>query len=400
SGETLAEPFPWDQKAELQAFLTRLEHEMPVRVGWLAWVDFLKILGGDALTLARARDRFLDRLFARGILPERDLPPFLQGHPTRDGVALEGQRFRLSDFRNVLHKWVRANSKNSCNETQTYVDLILAYGMARQGESNAAKELLKPASKLRQAKGNELHGWCLDAFEHRIQQVLTRDNPLLPLPRHLNDAFQAFSKHEQFQLSRLRKESQILEPSQARDLYREYRKDSQDDFSRQLDGLADITDPLELTTRFDHLLKTHQQSEAQFRLIARGLEFAHRMGATNAEKLLEQSTHLLKNDLGPSRRMELLEKSLRVAAHYDRHQWVTRLINDLGLFLDSLREAEPETIFSLESLAGESFQGMRRFGLRTEMIRLLDQIEQLAKEQNTSSDDHIKRHLLSLQIAD
>lgn len=394
-----AEPFPRDRIADLQEFLMRFEQEWPIRVGWLAWVFLLKVVGEDALTLARARDRFLERLFAQGIRWERDLPLFLQSGKLGKGNGLAGRSGQLSEFREVLHAWSRANAKSTTNETRTYLDLVLAFGMARRGETAPAKELLESAGNLLRRKRDPLHQWCLEAFEYRIQQVLAGDSPASPWPRHLSEAFQAFSKHDQFKLNRLRQDSQILEPPQTRDLYRAYRQDAQDDLARELADLEAIGDSAELAAWLERLQKNHPNSEARFRVALAGLELAPRLGGTMAERLLEQSAQLLSKDCEAFPRMQLLEKSLRVAAHYDREAWVVRFVEDLSRFLDSLHDTEPDTMFSLESLAGECFQGMRRFGLRGEMIRLLDQMEHLANEPKTSTPDPIKRQLLSLQIA-
>lgn len=397
TGES-AESFPRDGLPELREFLTRSEQELPVRVGWLAWVSLLRIAGGDALALARVRDRFLEYLFAWGIRWEHDMPKFLRSGGPGSGTGLTGRSLRLSDFRDVLHEWSRSNGKNTANETRTYLDLVLAFGMARRSETGSAKQLLDSAGSLLRRNRNPLHRWCLNAFEYRIRQVLAAENPTLPLSRELTERFQAFSKHDQFKLHRLRQNSRILEPPRTRDVYRAYREASQDDLARELADLGDIRDSVELAKRFERIQQIHTQPEARFHVMVTGLELSPRMGGTIAERLLNQSSDLLSECREKTQRVQLLEKSLRVAAHYGREEWITRFVSELGRYLDSLRDDEPETVFSMESLVGESFQGMRRFGLRAEMIRLLDQLEQLANEQ-TTTDNPVKLELLYLQIA-
>src|SRR5262249_41987641 len=51
-------------------FLETHDRLLSLRAAWLAWSGVAKLAGGDVLALARARDRFLERLYQNGLRPE------------------------------------------------------------------------------------------------------------------------------------------------------------------------------------------------------------------------------------------------------------------------------------------------------------------------------------------
>ncbi len=84
------QPGPLPQRlAEVQAFLQRQEHLLPVRVVWLAALALYRLSGGDVLALTRCRDRLLERLYKTGLATDLDLPRFLRFS------AVRGDRLRL-----------------------------------------------------------------------------------------------------------------------------------------------------------------------------------------------------------------------------------------------------------------------------------------------------------------
>ena len=64
------------QLAGLQQLFEKHELFLPVRTAWLTWRALSTLAGDDLLMLARARERILDRLLQRGLVPNQDLPRF------------------------------------------------------------------------------------------------------------------------------------------------------------------------------------------------------------------------------------------------------------------------------------------------------------------------------------
>src|SRR5262249_62209460 len=58
--------------------LAKCEPLLGVRTAWLGWPALHRLVHGDVLGLARARDRLLERLYVAGLSPDLDLPAFLR----------------------------------------------------------------------------------------------------------------------------------------------------------------------------------------------------------------------------------------------------------------------------------------------------------------------------------
>ena len=384
-----------DRLGEIRPFLERFENELPVRSAWLAWQSLARIAAGDVLMLARARDRFLERLFQRGVRLERDCPRFLI---SRDPPAARCSTGGLAEFRPVLEHWSRANAKTIKNLTPAYLDLVLAFGLARQGHEPRARELLEAGREVLERVGDDLHRWCLKPFTYRIEQALRSEVPA-SLPGELLAGLERFSKRDRFKLDRLRQTSKILEPGELPDSFLKYHERYQDSLARDLADLRELNDPVALAARFGLIRSTHTEPGERRRIAETGLDLAARLGAEAAAEVLRASAETLANEreLGP--RIRLLEKSLAVAAHFDLRDWVDTLMGEFRQTLDALK-SEPETVLSLEILFRGSFQGLRRFGLRAEVLSLLDRLEDLARPlDDPKVADPTRREILFLQIA-
>jgi len=73
---------------------------------------------------------------------------------------------------------------------------------------------------------------------------------------------------------------------------------------------------------------------------------------------------------------ELLEKGLKLAAHYDRREHVQGLVGRFHKLLHSLRDSL-HLVQTLDTLAEKSFHSLRKFGMRDEIDALLKQIHDL-----------------------
>ncbi len=113
-------------------FLQRHESFLPARVAWLAWCAVHRLSSGDVLSLARARDRLLRRLFQHGLKPEVNMPRFLRGEPETSFSGHAEQLLKLDD---LIQNWVVDSRFSSQPHTRQFARLMIAFALARIGES-------------------------------------------------------------------------------------------------------------------------------------------------------------------------------------------------------------------------------------------------------------------------
>ncbi len=387
----------------LQCFLEAHERLLPVRGVWLAWSQ---LSGDDVLTLARARDRLLERLFHNGLRPEQDLPSFLRfaGQPT-------SQRFRalgkwLRDLSDRAQRWVKDNADPMNRQPMdAYVDLIFAWGMARLGEADGAREWLTRAQKVLDDK-DDVHTFLLEAYRYRITQALEGKAHTGPLPPDRLDPSAYFSEEAWqvrhpgeplpgqgsrtllqfiYVVDKLRSFSRILEPDQRIEPYRKYYA-RMGDVENELAGIPDLTDRKEIATRIQRLLKglPRDGAEAREKVLLAALEAAPRVGEDFARDMLDRVVPTFdalpapedKNQL--EERAKFLERALFVAAHFDRIDTIHPLASRFERLLQSLHGQQ--AVEALETLAGQCFRGLRKLGMRDAIDRLLRQMENVVLE--------------------
>src|SRR5262249_50106818 len=146
--------------------------------------------------------------------PEQDLPGFLRfaGQPT-------GQRFRavkqwLTGLCDLAHAWVKEGSASLAAATPMdgYVDAIFAFGLARLGEQDTARETLVRA-KVSLAEHGEVHTFLFNAFEYRVKQALEGRAHAGPLPAEQVEYLSHMDRMARYVVDRLRQKSYILEPN-------------------------------------------------------------------------------------------------------------------------------------------------------------------------------------------
>ncbi len=276
----------------VQRFLEKHEKLLPVRACWLAWIHLVQLLDGDALALARARDRLLERLFHSGLRPEQDLPSFLRfaGQPT-------GQRFRdmrewMKELCEKAHAWVEQNRNPAQKPPMPpYINLLFAFGMARLGEADLSKQLMKRAHDVLADK-DEAHTFLLHSFEHRITEALEGKPHTGPLPAKQMERLAAMPPLLRYVVDRLRKHSRILEPEQDIDPYSPWAARISD-LDKALVELANLSDRQEIPTRVQKLLKETPRGaaghETRARILRVALEVAPRIGEDFAKEMLDRA---------------------------------------------------------------------------------------------------------------
>ena len=384
-----------DRLDRAHRFLLAHESLAPVRAVWLAW---LYLSRGDVLALARARDRLLQRLLEGGLRPGLDLPGFLSGAGQSTSARFRGMGQWLSDIAEKAREWIGKQgpewTTQACTpHTREYSDLFFAYGLARLGERDACLRLRDRAARV---LGDEdvAHFMLLQGFTYRIQQALDGKTSNGPLPSQMLDDLEKLRTERKAQrennpqapdyayiVERMRELSRIFEPHQKVDPYRHLVAVASD-LDAALADLPDVADKADAAATVHRLLqeaaKKGGDKKNRNRIIRAGLDLAPRMGEDFALVMLEEALALYDAQAETSdpnllidQVVPLLEKSLFVAAHFDRIDTIYSLVTRFRSLL--LRQREPPEFRTLDAVANQCFRGLRKLGLRDEVKQLLQQ---------------------------
>jgi hypothetical protein len=369
----------------IRQFLEAHDPLLPIRAAWLAWTSLSSLAGGDVLALARARDRLLERLYQQGLRPEQELPTFL-----RFGGQALGHRFRaigkwMLEMRELVGKCYERMDRSRLipvdrGMTPACLDLIFAFGLARLGEISAAAELQDRAAKLL-AKGNAFHQFMLRAYTFRIRQVSDGKVSTGTLPDALLAYLKLKDPSQRHSYDRLREISRIVEPHQRIRWDQDYLAGT-DALSVELARLPKIIGRSPLAAECRRVLADYaEEPVARARALEAILEQAPRLGEEFAAGAINRAIAAYdalppsRDDNGLSLRSALLEKSLFVAAHFDRAEVVHAFVARFQQLLRSQRDAEAPQLFT--ALAGQCLRGLRKLGMRQEIELLLRQLEEL-----------------------
>jgi hypothetical protein len=394
----------------VRRFFERYEQRVPVRAAWLAALGLARMSGGDALGLARARDRLLERLYQNGLRPEQDLAPFLQAAGQPSGDRLRAFRQWLVGLSDLVRTWLERQPIDPVYEetakTPPYADLLFAFGLARLGETESARRLLERAASAL-ANEDEVHGALLRAFSYRVEQALAGKRHEGALPREqLNEHEQMEQRFMQEQeaekersksngrvnprylIERMRQHSRVLEPDQKIDAYQTYQAGSTP-LDRELVELPNLHDRTELAARVERLLqdapklsRDRSAPEALARVLKTALGVAPRVGEDFALVLLGRTGPVLDALPRPDdvdavlAQADLLETALFAAGHFDRLDHVQALVGRFQKLLEA-QEGQARAVQAAQGLAGQCFRGLRKLGLRDEIDRLLRKLQEI-----------------------
>ncbi|MBL8798151.1 MAG: hypothetical protein JNM56_29915, partial [Planctomycetia bacterium] len=380
--------------------LEKQEALLPVRGAWLAWSSLARISGGDVLSLARARDRLLERLLGKGLSLDQDLPAFLRVAGQSGGVRTDSIMDWLLKQREPIRHWIRGlhdqlppdRSRQAryvlstermlgmqppygpigeayC--TAAYADLILAWGLARLGAERDSCQLVKQARTVLTSR-DAVHRFLLEAYSHRIQQVLEGRSAEGPLPDHLLLQLRDLNDLDRYKIAWLRQRSRILEPCEQVDPFQgDVQRQYFDDLNPLLARLGEVRDRNELAARIQQLLElaaSGSHRAALPRVLRAALAQAPRVGEPFALALLDRVGRELETLGDSAEEMPLLEKALVVAAHFEQTAQVQHLLAALQQLLDRLDRREGARAFA--ALAESSFRDLRKLGMRDEVDRL------------------------------
>ncbi|HJT79303.1 MAG TPA: hypothetical protein VJ739_19055, partial [Gemmataceae bacterium] len=366
---------------------------LPARASWLAALAVARLSRGDVLGLARVRDRLLLRFYENGLRPELDLAGFLRFSGGPQAERARGFRDWVAELSEKAREWVTMNSREpgeSRHRTRAYADLIFAYGLARLGEEERARSLLRRA-EAELGLRDSVHSFLFHAFTYRAAQALQGRPHSGPLPPDQLADLAHLERTDQSFIDRFRHHSQILEPEQRIDAYRT--AEAQTELARQLAALTDVAEAEQIAARIEEFLGAASSAAVEVRssILRAALDAAPRVGGDFALRLLAETESVydrLSALEDPALRLDkqagLLEKGLFVAAHFGLSDHVHALVHRFRSLLD--RQLTANNLQGLDGLAGQCFHGLRKLGLRDQIDTLLGQtVEVLLQGQGMRS---------------
>jgi hypothetical protein len=381
--------------AATRRYLEQHETKLGVRSAWLAWVGLTRLSHGDVLGLARARDRLLDRLLARGLSVDHDLPRFLRFSGLRSDdyrkateglIDLVGPILAWSDncSKEVIAHPHHINAKRADpNNTLAYLKLVLAFGLARLGETERSNEIRAAAYKVLGTQ-DRLHRFLYRSYAARIDQVLGGKNPTEPLPPDLLEELKSITQFPDqndrpaYKIERLRQASRILEPHERFDPYLRTHGNS-NLISAGLTRLADTFDPEQFVPLAQALIQQLPGPSQRAYAVAGVLSLSNRYSEPFAVKLVEEALTLLEQfpkdckaeDL--EAQVRLIDRGLLLSAHFDHRDHVERFIDAFVMLLD-IHGTSPTGQEKIAILPQQCFRGLRKLGLKDRTGYLLERM--------------------------
>lgn len=258
---------------DVLAFLDAHADALPVRAAWLARFALTKLCDGDALGLARWRDRLLHRLRDRGPGLDLDSPSFLRFHGTASADRFQTAKDWLARVGEQIFEWVEkkvgtggrlqwAGIDAETESTKAYAQLMLAWGLGCLGEWTRSRDWAAKARKVltRTAPPGvdpAVPAFLADAFAHRIRDAQEGRPPRPGLPDELSARLDGLAYLSRYAVDKFRDHCRILEPADRERAYRgmdvrPFR--GSDLLGERLHVLADRTDPAAVSDEARQLL--------------------------------------------------------------------------------------------------------------------------------------------------
>jgi cellulose synthase operon protein C len=386
---------------QLQRYLEQNEATVGLRPAWLGW-HALARLSGDALTLARVRDRLIERLVNEGYSAERDLPQFLRTAGHQDAERVHVIQSHFAQLHERAMSWC-SECEGVRQSSGHYVDLIFAFGLARVGLPTRSRELLKSADAFLAAKRAaerdsaddtyEVHDYLVRAFRYRVEQALLGKPHAGPLPADWRDSLDSGLKessgnYPRYLVDRMRQQSRILEPQERFDPYRDFTQKHIGELEKRLAGLPDIKDARQLNSTIQDLIRSgagrSPNPDEMISILAEALILSPRAGESLTIELLARVELVLDRQMSGmdaahvGKKARLLDRALFMAANYDRTDAVQRLWPRFVELLQRSQEMKsppPE----VNTLFGQCLRSLRKLGLRDDIGKMIEQADRLVR---------------------
>ncbi|PID39890.1 MAG: hypothetical protein CSA65_00475 [Proteobacteria bacterium] len=370
-------PSPKDAQ-RVALFFDLHEEQLDVRSIWLSRLALSRLSGGDALTLTRARDRILGRLYG-GLSLERDVPSFLRftgGEGGRDAASVE---ILAGQLEALLERYGKTRRKPSAVEatealTRAYVQLSFAWGFARLGQADRARQLRDASLPLVDAD-DPIHGYLSDAYSARVDQALEGLPAETPLSRELSGRLNDLPRFPRYKIDRLRQASSILEPQERLNPVLAFQRDEADPRGEEFAALRGMSDATELTEQVAAIMAKALAAETELddraRLFDGVMDFFPMLPESVAVPQLRRLVDSL-SEVPPPRRYQLYEEALMLAGLFGRRELSLELLTAIEALVTDL---STESAAELGATVGECLRALRRVGLREEASRLLQVID-------------------------
>jgi hypothetical protein len=290
---------------------------------------------------------------------------------------------RLLRLHKALRAWLaRDLPPDQLARNQDYADLTVAFGLARLGQAEASRALLRPAAE-RLGKLDEVHRCLAQAFVYRTEQALAGRPHTGPLPAEVFKPLDTpekptSAKLQRYMVNRMREYSRILEPQERVDPYASWTT-RDDRLLTELTELQEVRDRAALEKRIRQMLdaaeKERRDLKTRLTVLAGVLPLAPRVSEPFTAELLGRVAPLLKEqqDAGGAavlmRQPALLEESLALAGDINRADLAKDLAARAAGWLAS-RQKERQLDLA-GGLPDQALSTLRKLGLRDEARRLL-----------------------------
>jgi hypothetical protein len=380
SGQTPA--IVTERMGRVTAYLEKWDRLISVRAAWLAQMALAKISGGDALLVARARDRILERIFSHGIDPDIELPAFLWDvHSGERLVELRARTFQLCE---TVQDWSVRNLGAASRATSAYIDYAFAFVLAKLGEADHAQKLKERADRMIESQHDReglVHFWLSEAFRLRIRQALERRETVGPLPDKMLAELPGLDANSRYKIDRMRDRSRILQPLERLYPYRHFWLPvASTPVIKQVEALADYSSPTELQKAAESLLHRRDFGDTGCRVTAKLLELTPRLGERFLLQVLPNVGPLLAGNSQPALRIAVAEKAIVAAGHFGHVEFARDTANKLTHLLDELatKPVDVKTLEALATMIGAWFRNLRRLGLHRDLATILPKLAALA----------------------
>lgn len=377
--------------AEWAAFLERFSDDLDVRSFWLSRVALSRLTGGDALGLARARDRLLARLQG-GLSLDRDVPRLLRvtGQGTAAGAGSERAQRVAAQLEALLKAFDETPRKRSAVEapptlTRAYVHLVFAWGFARLARAERARQLRDGALAVLD-KNDAVHQFATRAYAARIEQALEGVAPDTPLPPEVSVLLTGLDATNRYKVDRLRHFSQVLESQERVDAFGGYyRTLIPNARGEELAALRGLADPAELLQAIEARMAVATDGnlavEERLRLIDGLMDFLPQLPESQALPLLQRFLTMA-DALAAKHRAVVLEDALKIAGHFGRTTLVKQLVAQIG---SAIKELGAEGVTEIGQMLVAGVRSLRRVGLRDEAGELLSRASTVLKGEDTKT---------------
>jgi hypothetical protein len=375
-------PLSAEMLARLQRFFATHGPLLDLRTLWLARSALARLAGDDRLALFQTRDAIMASL-REGIGLARNIPTFVRTHGS-EGDAGDLERIG-NELVRVRQEYVTTKRKRSTIEssfpnarTDAYVRMVFAWGFARIGRSQTAREELEVAQNLLGAAihpqhGDGVHLAAHAAYRARVEQALEGLPPGAPFsaaPGGPIATRERLSGLDRFKYDRLVQLSRVLDPRQDVDAFHKWNHREDEPFA----GLALLTRPDALAELFDRMLANMGAlgPEPRARELGELLEFLEALPEPLAVPRLRGALGQI-NKTPLETRPKLLRNALLLAGYYDRSDLIGEVLTTLERSDAELTAAQPARYAELLARCAPV---LRRSNHEVQLAALLTKLEE------------------------